>query len=135
MNLIGKYLGEKKIVNFELSEYKTPQGAGIIKVSFEDESNKLIPTATLEIIATDKPLDASSLRELRLGLTAQKAMEAIAETDLNMSDFDYLFAMLKNMSENSFVEAERIKWGTPDKTLLDVDRVLTTKRTVKDVLK
>ncbi len=124
----GLYYGERKITEYELSSEKTPGGKDIVKVKFDNEKfYKLIPEIMMEYLASEKQGDASSLRDKKILIICSKVIDVLAETDIGMSELEFFVATLKGSISNSFENAEEIKWGTDEKTLLDIDRALKVK--------
>lgn len=136
MDYKGKFLESKEIVNAEESELKTPLGAPILRVQTEDGRIRYIPAVTLEKIASDEPCDATTFRDERAKQVVERILEVLTEYDLPISHWDYVQAIVGGSLRESFNVAEEIKWGTAEKTVLDIDRILkSNKKTLADILK
>jgi len=102
------FIGERKIVNQELSENKSWSGLPVYKLKFADNTTKEYPEAVIKRIATQKRIDLTELQKKRtkkviqlvLSLVAngydpktddnypiaEKILEMLAEDDLNITD-------------------------------------------------
>jgi len=123
----GKYLGSSKIAVAKLVEEKTPLGAAIVDVETEDKKRRLVPEEMLKRIATEKPVDASEFRDMRVKPVCEKIMDILAECDIAISDWEYVSQIIKGSINMSWEKAEEIMWNTSEKTFLDLDRVLRKK--------
>ena len=135
-NIVGMYLESQMITTVIKSEQKTPLGADIIEVTTADGRKRLIPEATLEAIATKDPIDASEFRDRRVRFICTKIIDIIAEYDLHISDWEYVVQVIQSSINISYQKAQEVLWKTPEKTMLDIDRVIKgVKVTMDDILK
>lgn len=127
--MIGKYIGNRKIA--EVKAY----APGVAYIVFEDKTEDILANKMLAEIVTDEVSDATALREKRVGVIAAKTLELFKEWNLKLSEFQHLSQVLSMSLENSYIKAEDILWGTPEKSMLHIDKVLLgDKKTLDDVL-
>ena len=131
----GKYLHDKKITEAFESEQKTPNGLPIVEVKTEDSKVRLIPAKVIGRLVSNKPVDATAFRDMRVKPVCEDIMDVLGENDIYLSDWDYINAIINGSMKESYKTANDVLWKTDAKTFLDVDRVLKAQRiTLKDIL-
>jgi len=134
MDYEGLYLGDKKVSKAVVSGLSTPNGGIIIEVT--TDKKYLIPEVMLSKIVTEKPLDATALRDARVKVVAGQVLDILTEYDIYLSEVEYLVSVLQNSLDISYLKAEEILWKTKHKSLLDIHRVLgEEKKTLDDLLR
>lgn len=125
----GKYIGARKIA--EVKDY----APGAVVVVFEDKTEDILAEKMIPELLTDNPSDATTLRNKRVEVIAGEVLKVFKEWNLKLSEFQHLSQVLSMSLENNYIRAEDILWGTSEKSVLHVDRVLLgDKKTLDDVL-
>lgn len=124
-----QFIGPKEVKEVIIASEVTPASKlPILKVIFVDGSSTLIPKITFDGIVTSEPIDATKLKDKRVVLIAQQVLNLFADYDLKLSDFELLHGTLKLSIDDSYGRATRKLWGTDEKSMLDVDRVLVPRQ-------
>lgn len=124
---IGKYLGSKKIKLVKVDDKKkTWSGKDVYYILFQDKSFQYLPIALLEPMATSKPTDATTLRDLMVRPITEQILAIITEADLKFIDVEYVFQLATQSINKSLDLANEKLWGKEktDRTMMDIDRIL-----------
>lgn len=128
---VGKYYGDKKIVDVVKLEDKTYFGKERIKLSFKGEDCFEMPLELAKEVITKESVDDSELVRKRTDYVLSRIMALLAETELNHFESTmHVAQVLEGIINQKSIEANTIMWGKEprDITLLDVDKILDPKK-------
>ncbi len=132
IELIGKFIGPLRIVNFRDVKRKTYLGRDVVEVEFSDKIVKEYPAEDLETLATEEAKDLSVLRQLTINPIATKILGILADSELPI--FDPAGAniqwLLQTILPDSIQESTKAAYGNLfnkdycNITLADIDKAL-----------
>ena len=132
IQLIGRFIGPRKIVRVKPVSRKTYLGRDIIGIEFDDKTIKEYPLEDLNIIATTDQKDLSTLRQLEIEPVAKKILGILADSELPIfnpveANIQYL---LQTVLPDSIQESTKIAYGRMfnkdyyEINLMDIDKVI-----------
>lgn len=132
----SQYIGSKKIFALTPEEITTPSGDKVLRVQFEDGSYELMPEKAIKVFATTKPIDPTSLREIRGNVITTALLEALLEYNVSVGDMDYYLTRLSKRFSDAMDRAINYLWREDDSqfvsgsnpmgtaTLLDAEKII-----------
>jgi len=98
-------------------------------VNFEDGTKEIFGEEILEILKSDKPIDASALRDKKITFVAEKILELLLVHNVKPSEFEFLTAVLQGSLQENIKKANDILWKkqSHERTMLDIDKILKNK--------
>ena len=98
-------------------------------VNFEDGTKEIFGEEILEILKSDKPIDASALRDKKITFVAEKILELLLVHNVKPSEFEFLTAVLQGSLQENIKKANDILWKkqSHERTMLDIDKILKIK--------
>lgn len=128
-NLIGQYVGKKKIKATEISKRKTFLGKEVTLLTYEDETKEELPSEQLLLQVTLEPCDLTQLREKAIVPMVEKILAILLEAEIKVIDVEYMTQKIIMSIRDHIDRANKKLWGKEyyDQTLFDVHNVLTQK--------
>lgn len=132
---IGKYIGESKIADIQITDFTTPLGSTVFSVTTESGEEILVTEKSLVISSSEEKVDVTTLYTSRLNAISEECIKVIAEYDVPSYLFDRVAAKIQTELRNHIERAASIVWfGSPKKyapgfdtsgsvTLLQADRI------------
>lgn len=126
----------------ELAE-KTPGGFTIVQVRYEDGTVEWFSAPMFEKVVSEKPCDASALRDKRIAPIVQAIISILRDWGIKLGELPYMSALLNQSLDFNSKEALIELWSkwmprplSPDDVdLVTIDRVLKSKQvTLNDIL-
>jgi len=139
----GKFVGNKKIKKYTISDQKTPGGFDIIEVEFENGDIENFSSLLFEHIVTTESVDASTLRNKRVEPMVGVILAMLRDWGIKIGELPYMSVLLNQSLDFNQQEAMKELWSEymprplslDDVDLLAVDKVLKNKKTtLKDVI-
>ena len=98
-------------------------------VNFEDGTKEIFGEEILKLLKSDKPIDASQLRDTKITFVAKKILELLLVHNVKPSEFEFLTALLQGSLQENIKKANDILWGkqSHERTMLDIDKILKNK--------
>lgn len=139
---IGNYIGNKKIKNIELSDQVTHGGVNILVVTYKDDTQEQFSALMLAKVITERAIDASPLRDLRVTPVVAICLEVLRDWGIKMSELSYFATTLNqslNYNHNQALLVLLSKWmikpnDSEEIDLVTIDRILRdTKKPTENV--
>ena len=103
----NKYYGPKKI--------KESHGNGDSMVlTFDDDTTETISMKMVEHVITDKSVDLTSLRDLRLRPVVEEMLEIMLNWDIKIHEIQYLTTLMVTSINDSIDKASNKLWKVND---------------------
>lgn len=131
-----QYIGSRLVESIKEEEFKTHGGNPTITVTFNGGHTHFMPKKAFDLMVTDKPNDATNLRDTKLAIITKELLSVITEHDLQGEEIEKLSTLLTNELMNSFNKATHILWKgesnsfTPtvncvlEQNLIDADKII-----------
>lgn len=119
-----QFIGGKKILEVKPTEQKTPGGAEILEVLFEDETSQFFSKLMLDNIITENKIDETELRNKRVDPIVEVILTILREYGVKTGELPYFSALLnKSLDYNSNQALLKLlgKWMPQPLSLDDVD--------------
>lgn len=116
-----QYYGDKEIVSIG-DENKD----GLRLVTFKDGSFVELSNITISNAVTDKPLDATSLREKRCFPVVAEILKVLLNANVHVAEVDFIMSrVIMSINESCKVGNEKL-WGASqeEQTMVQIQRVL-----------
>jgi len=128
-NLIGQYVGKKKIKATEVAKRKTFLGKEVTLLSYEDDTKEELPSEQLCLQVSPEPCDLTQLREKAIVPMVEKILAILLEAEIKIIDIEYMTQKIIMSARDHIDRANKKLWGKEyyDQTLFDVHNVLTQK--------
>jgi hypothetical protein len=132
-NLIGQYVGKKKIKSTEVLKRKTFLGKEVTLLTYEDDTKEEHPSEQLWLLVTAQPCEPTDLREKTIVPVVEKILAILLEAEIKIIDIEYLTQKIIMSVRDHIDRANKKLWGREyyDQTLSDVHQVLTKKEEKK----
>lgn len=126
---VDKFYGPDKIKFVELLEEKTYNKKDLLKLTFQNDEQQIIPAEVATYAITDETKDLTALRELLVDPIAKQFIEILLESQLKIEDMEYVLSKARGSIQQSISKAMDKLWGKEASklTLTDVDKILTKK--------
>ena len=130
---IGKFIGQRKIVEVKDAKRKTYLGRNVVEVKFDDKTSKEYPEEILKVIAIKEKTDLTALRDLTAKPTAEKIMAILVESELPISNpvEANIYYLLQDVLPEHIQEKTRLGTGKSfgkdyyDINLMDINQAIT----------
>lgn len=127
-----KYIGQRIVKSL------SPYGEDAYFVTYEDGHEEILAKVMFDAIVSDSECDATALRDKRVETVTKVMLELFKRYNVEISEMDKISQVIALSVNDSFIRANNILWGTKDRTFLDIDRILKSKKIplseiVKDV--
>lgn len=122
-----QYIAEKKILAVNiLEDQKTPAGAEMVEVAFEDDTREVMPRARFEIIATEEISDASGVQTRFNDRISSLLFSILHEYGVKFGEIDKAFDGCVNLANNGLRKSQDILFGCEPKeiTLIGINNIL-----------
>lgn len=116
----NKFYGMQEVVDTrELDIYTSV-------LMLKDGSSEKIATKMLSSVLTEKPVDATELRKLRIIPVTENILSDLLSWDIKTSEVEYLMTMVITSLNENMKNAEEKLWGVNslNKRISDIDKVL-----------
>lgn len=128
------YIGENKIKGERVFD-KTPAGADIIEVEYENGEVEVFSKLMYDAVKTDAVIDLSKLRDLRIFPIVGSVLMVLREWGIKLDELDYFSTVLNQSLQTNEKEALKYlyqKWSPTIKShdavdLITIDRILKSK--------
>lgn len=127
-----QYIGEKAVESVEDTDQTTIGGVAVKQVIYKDGSSERLSEKMLEVASTDKKVDLTELRELRLHPVVQETLSLWLDWGIRVDEVNYLCNLLgQSINENGNAAIVKL-WGERGANiaepsaidLITIDRVL-----------
>jgi hypothetical protein len=115
LELIGKFIGPDEIVSTDVYEKTTPEGKGIVEVTFKTGRKHIFTEETLEYIVTDEVSDLNAVQEKKFTPVLRKIMSVLMEHDINIGEVEMLFKQLGYNLDMVFNRGTSYLWFKDEK--------------------
>lgn len=128
------WIGEKEIENEFTLENKTPLGNELVKLTYTDGSNDVIPRQMKDRLVSLKSRPNEEIYHLRAGIFADLTFSILREYGIKWSEFSYYHALLKTSLEKNREAADKVLYGKSreDITLIDLHEVTKDHKDILD---
>lgn len=135
MDFIGKYFGPNKIKTAWESKDKTYLGKPKVELEYENGETASYPLEIVEKLASDQPIDLTTLRDKRVEPVLEKILGILADSELTLDEIYYAVGPKLTASiEMSMDKCQNILWKGKELTsryktvtLMDMEKVLRQK--------
>lgn len=132
LKFVGKFIGVFKIVKIESVKRKTYLGREVVEVEFGTGAKEEYPAEDLNGITTDKGVDLTELRILKVQLIAPKLLGILVDSEVPLDDptginIPYVLqTVLPDSIQDNTKKAYGKLFGKDynDVTLMDIDSIL-----------
>jgi len=128
-DIIGKFVGSKKIQYVKLAERKTYLGKDVYEITFESGITAVqeITEENLKNILSDVATDETQVRDKMVDSLVEKTMGILLEGEIKVIDMEYFKQKLTGTINYHHENSETILWGKEyyDKTLADINAIIT----------
>lgn len=117
----NKYYGKKKIKN------SGPNPDGNIVLRFDDDTSVTLSKKMAEHAITDKAVDLTELRTLRIQPVTEEVIKLLLEWDIKISEIEYLTTLMVTSINKGIESASNKLWDikhVDDRTVGLVDKVI-----------
>jgi len=132
MEAIKQYYGDREILS--ISDARED---GLYEVRFTDGSSVELSKGTISECVTDKPLDATSLRDKRCFPVVAAILKLFLTENVHISEIDFITQrVIMSINESCKVGNEKL-WGANEReqTMAHVQRVLMDGKIVSPIQK
>lgn len=129
-----KYYADKKILGVTvLEDVKTPSGADIVKIIFEDGSEQITSKARYDLIVTDEISDLSTAQQKLNARVGSLLFSTLHEYDIKLGEVNAVSDSMVQLVEAGHSKAASYLWGASylDIPLLSVNKILLQHATEK----
>jgi hypothetical protein len=132
-----QYIGQHEVFGLVQDELKTPLGSEVVKVIFKEGKEPILMTKKgFDALVTEKPIDATSLMEMKMNILIPEIVKVVAEWDIKIGELHQLSNRLIGNIADNFDRASSFLWHRNDKewikgfnpamerSLLDAEKVL-----------
>lgn len=109
-----QFIGPRQVKTVETLEKTTPEGATLLKVTFEGDYSEVIPQEMFDATVTEIPSDFNALAERRKKLVTGKIMGILKESNVNLSELNDIFKFVGFQSDIHFDKASNYLWTKDD---------------------
>jgi len=135
MDFIGKYFGPNKIKTAWESKDKSDLGKPKVELEYENGETASYPLEIVEKLASDQPIDLTTLRDKRVEPVLEKILGILADSELTLDEIYYAVGPKLTASiEMSMDKCQNILWKGKELTsryktvtLMDMEKVLRQK--------
>ena len=116
-----QYYGDKEIVSIG---DKSVDGLHLVK--FKDDTTTELSDLTISNAVTDKPIDATSLREKRCFPVVAEILKILLNANVHISEIDFITQrVIMSINESCRIGNEKL-WGVSEQeqTMIQIQRVL-----------
>lgn len=111
---VGKYFGENRISDIEISDFTTVKESVVFNLSYESGKKELVTEKSLVLGVTDQKSDATTLLTSRIYAISADCVDLVREYDLPSYLFDRLGKKIEVELQNNLERASCIMWyGDP----------------------
>lgn len=122
-----KYIAENKVITVTiLDSKKTPLGNELVKVSYDNGSEEIMPKVRFELISTDSISDASTVMEKVKARVGSMLFSTLHEYGVKWGEINGIMDTTVALVDNGFIKATDIKWGCEKEyiSLLSINDIL-----------
>lgn len=100
-----RFFGPDEVLTVVETEETTEVGSPVVKISFANGKEKLVPKKVYELLVSDSASDLTSFRNAKMAKIVPVMMQLIGEYDLAYEDMENLCASLKTSITINFNKA------------------------------
>jgi hypothetical protein len=128
------YLANKQISLTEAAD--AYEGIEMVKITFDDATTEVMPKKLYEASVTEQPSDLTAMRQARIQVVTKEVLSLLLMWGIRVDEVQYLTSLLVGSINQSIQAAESKLWGknSLDLNLIDVDKVVREKVTLKDIM-
>lgn len=125
--LVGKFVGESKILSVKEVDEKTFLGSDKIEVTLDGDVKKVIPVDMVDCTISAVAVDLTQQTEKRLGYVLPKLIGIFTDSELTKDEISYLLnGRIQNLIFELYSDAVDKLFGKKqyDVTLQEIDNIL-----------
>jgi len=132
MDIVGKFIADKKIKNVKKIARTTFLGCEVYEVQFNDDSVKEYPEWILKEIVGNQVEDLTILREKTVKPIVKKIMGIFLDAEVNLDDVEYILQKTSMSLSESIKRATEILFNKKieERTIKDVNDILESKNCI-----
>lgn len=122
-----QYIGRKKIKDIKDLDYRTPQGATMVEVTYEDGEKEVMSHPRFSVIVTNEESDLGEVREKLKKKLGGMMYAIMVEYDIRMGEGNDVVNAVGDLINNASVKSINKMWNvdhSDDRSLIMINNVL-----------